>query len=189
MNDILQLDYSLFHFIYSATKNECSDIIMPILRDRYTWIPMYFILLIYIIFKQSWTKGGVIIIGLVMTIGFADFVSSQLIKKSIKRPRPCHHNAYSQPIDSIVTCGKGYSFPSSHASNHFALAFYLILIGLIRRPSLKIGFLFWAFIISYAQVYVGLHYPFDILGGLLLGYFLSLIFSIIIRKVLSLLGD
>ncbi|RZL15228.1 MAG: phosphatase PAP2 family protein, partial [Pedobacter sp.] len=74
-----------------------------------------------------------------------------------------------------VPCGSGYSFPSAHATNHFGIAVFLILVFYKKwKPILPLGLL-WAFSIAFAQVYVGVHYPVDIICGSLLGTLLGFI--------------
>ena len=169
MEEITQLDWSLFQIIHYRLRNDFFDIIMPLMRNRNTWIPLYVLILIYAFYKFTLSKAIVIVLGLIATVALADFASSQVIKKSIKRPRPCHQHGNHTTVESLVNCGSGYSFPSSHASNHFGIAFYLILSGFLTLSWWKRAALLWAFGVSFAQVYVGLHYPVDILGGALLG--------------------
>jgi len=99
----------------------------------------------------------------------ADFSSSQILKKQVQRLRPCNDPALAAQVQLRVPCGSGYSFTSSHAANHFAVALFLIgVFGDLNRwirPSL----LLWAGSIALSQVYVGVHYPGDVLCGGLLG--------------------
>ena len=82
-----------------------------------------------------------------------------------------------------VGCGSGYSFPSAHATNHFAIAVFLIVIFYDKwKPILPIG-LFWAFIISFAQVYVGVHYPVDVMCGMVLGVMIGLFTSKLYKNI------
>jgi len=83
-------------------------------------------------------------------------------------------------VRNLIACGTGYSFPSSHAANHFGLAVFLILVFFHKwRLILPIG-LFWAFSVSFAQIYVGVHFPLDIMGGALLGSMIGYIMSAIL---------
>ncbi|RYD69937.1 MAG: phosphatase PAP2 family protein, partial [Sphingobacteriales bacterium] len=82
-----------------------------------------------------------------------------------------------------VPCGSGYSFPSAHATNHFAIAIFLIFVFYSKwKPVLPLG-LFWAFIISFSQIYVGVHYPVDTMVGALLGTTIGLITASIYKKL------
>jgi undecaprenyl-diphosphatase len=99
---------------------------------------------------------------LIITIIFSDQFNSSIIKFWFERPRPCHtlHN-----VHLLVGCGSGFSFPSSHAVNNFAGA--LILSFFLPRIT---WYIFgYAFLIAFSRVYVGVHYPFDVLGGAVIG--------------------
>ena len=116
----------------------------------------------------NFRKQGAFIVLLVITlIATSDSISSRLVKKTIKRERPCHLLSPNDGLRPLVHCGGGYSFTSSHATNHFAIALFFIMIW--NRKWIVFGLLSWAFLISIAQVYVGVHYPLDILFGSLLG--------------------
>ncbi|NJK84133.1 MAG: phosphatase PAP2 family protein [Saprospiraceae bacterium] len=119
------------------------------------------------------------------TVGLADQVSSQLVKKNVKRLRPCRQIELQENINVLVPCGSGYSFTSSHATNHFAIATFVgFILFSAARVALVLLF-FWAATIALGQVYVGVHYPFDIgVGaciGLFIGYFGVYLFKILYR--------
>ncbi|MEJ7684921.1 MAG: phosphatase PAP2 family protein [Segetibacter sp.] len=104
-----------------------------------------------------------------VTFAFTDFTSASILKPLIGRLRPCHDPALQFSINNIAGCGGVFSMPSSHASNHFGLAafwFYVIKETLNRKWYWLWA---WAFIIGYSQIYVGVHYPGDIISGALLG--------------------
>lgn len=120
---------------------------------------------------------------LLVTFAIGDLVSSRIIKPAVARIRPCNDINLTHEIIHRVPCGSGYSFPSAHATNHFAIAVFLIVIFYDRwKPILPIG-IAWAFIISFAQIYVGVHYPLDTLAGALLGTIVGLFTSKIYQKI------
>ena len=140
------------------------DTILTLFRNKYFWIPLYIFILSYILTNYN-QRRWLIIIFFGVTIAMSDFVSSQLIKKNIQRSRPCHNQEL--VVNNRVHCGHGYSFPSSHACNHYAIGLFLFLLfGAFR---LRFLFLIWAGVIGICQIYVGVHYPSDVLGGSLLG--------------------
>jgi len=164
MEAILELDQTIFFLINNDGHNAFLDAIMPYWRNKYTWIPFYLALAAFVIYKFK-TKGLYLILGLALTVGVADTLSSKVIKKSVQRLRPCNDTQINQQVKLLVRCGGGYSFTSSHATNHFAVALFLIgTLGRIFRR-MKWPLLFWAATIALGQVYVGVHYPFDILVG------------------------
>ena len=99
----------------------------------------------------------------------SDTLSSQIIKKNVQRIRPCNDPLISNMVELKVKCGGGYSYTSSHATNHFALAFFLIYTLGVQFRWIKWVLIFWASSIAYGQVYVGVHYPFDVISGAIIG--------------------
>ena len=105
----------------------------------------------------------------VITFGFCDALSASMIKPFVHRIRPCHNPALADIIRHIVTCGSGFSFPSSHASNHFGMSFFMLGTLQQVRREFKWLILLWAILVSLSQIYVGVHYPFDVFAGACLG--------------------
>jgi membrane-associated phospholipid phosphatase len=168
-----ELDTTLFFWINSWELSEWLNTLLIYWRNPGTWLPLYVILSIALIYFLK--KNAILIIILaVITTGFVDFTNSRLLKFTFERPRPCHTFSKEEGLNLRVTCGSGYSLPSSHAANHFALANFLILaIGAGRRKYFL--WLFpWAILVGISQVYVGVHYPADILFGFLWGAMISL---------------
>ncbi|MEN0005396.1 MAG: phosphatase PAP2 family protein [Bacteroidota bacterium] len=169
MTELLQLDQELFFVINNDWHNSILDAIMPHWRNKYSWIPLYVVLAIYVVyqFKQ---KGVYLILFLAVTVGIADTTSSQLIKKNVQRIRPCNDIQLQSEVKLLVHCGGGYSFTSSHATNHFAVASFLVFtLGLFPWRKWRWLLWLWAASIAFGQVYVGVHYPLDILCGGLIG--------------------
>jgi membrane-associated phospholipid phosphatase len=168
METFLQLDQSLFDLLNGQWRANWLDAIMPIWREKKTWIPLYLALAALSIYRFK-LKGLYLILALGLAVGLADTISSKVIKPAVHRLRPCNDPALKEEVKLLVHCGSGYSFTSSHASNHFAVAAFL---------SLTLGFFYrwmrwplhlWAASIAWGQVYVGVHYPFDVICGAFLG--------------------
>lgn len=168
IDQLVQFDRDLFFAINNGLSNGFFDWLMPILRNRYTWVLLYIFIIVFSI-KNYGKQGFIMILFLVMTFGISDFISSSVIKPNVQRLRPCNETEIKTKVNNLVDCGTGYSFPSSHATNHFGIAVFLIMMFYHKRKIiLPIGIL-WAASISFAQIYVGVHYPIDILTGGLLG--------------------
>jgi undecaprenyl-diphosphatase len=168
IDQLVQFDRDLFFAINNGLSNGFFDWLMPILRDRYTWVLLYLFIIVFSI-KNYGKQGFIMILFLAMTFGISDFISSSIIKPNVQRLRPCNEPEIKTKVNNLVDCGTGYSFPSSHATNHFAIAVFLIMMFYHKwKVILPIGIL-WAASISFAQIYVGVHYPIDILTGGLLG--------------------
>ena len=164
-----QWDTELFLQINTRWTNGFLDSVFPWWRDANTWIPLYLFLIVFALmnFKQ---KALPWILFAVITVVLTDQVSSTLLKNWVVRPRPCQEGALLGQMRLLLSgCSGGYSFTSSHATNHFGFAMFVYLT---MRPILKKWdkvFFIWAATISYGQVYVGVHYPIDVLCGGLLG--------------------
>ncbi|GAO42762.1 phosphatase PAP2 family protein [Flavihumibacter petaseus] len=166
---LLEADREIFLFIQETGATGIMDHLMMALRTPAVWIPLYAFMLIWVARNAHWKTAAMFIVCTVMAFGLADYSSASIFKPLIERPRPCYADDLAELARSLVGCGGQYGFPSSHAANHFALAcFWYWSIFIIKGQ--KWWWLFaWAFGISYAQVYVGKHYPLDVLAGGFLG--------------------
>ncbi len=167
LDQLLQLDASLFRFINHQLGNSAFDALMPFLRERWFWAPLYTFFVLFALLNFDFYRKWAFVLGIVAVFGFADFTSSTLIKKNVQRIRPCNDPA--MQVELRTDCGSGFSFTSSHATNHFAIAVYLIAFFAPLFRHLKPLLLLWAASVAFAQVYVGVHYPFDVICGGLLG--------------------
>lgn len=168
LETLQQWDAALFQFVNTSLGNPVFDALLPWCREKWFWAPAYLFVGAFALLNFG-QRGWLLLFGLVLAIGLADFTSSTLVKKNVQRLRPCNDPEMFDAIRLRVPCGSGYSFTSSHAANHFAAAVFLIGIfgGLVRwlRPAV----LGWASLVAFSQVYVGVHYPADVLGGAALG--------------------
>lgn len=189
MKKLIDLDKWLFVKINRQGANHLFDQLMPFLRVPALWIPFYLFLFVFVIinFKR---KAFPWILLMAATAGLTDFVSSHLIKPGIGRLRPCNDADMAANIRLLAGyCGQNGSFTSSHAANHFGIAIFLFIT---LKPVWGNGcwlFFLWAAAICYAQVYVGVHYPLDILGGSLLGCLTGAISATIFMKKFGALND
>jgi membrane-associated phospholipid phosphatase len=174
LQQLLQYDRALFHAINYGMSNSFFDWLMPLLRTPRFWIPLYLFIAGFCLWRYG--KKGLIIIALIAcAVGFADFTSAGIVKPLVQRPRPCQDPIASVTDVERVGCG-GYSFPSSHATNHFTMAVFMILLWYKRWPWIWLWGILWAGSICFAQVYVGLHFPIDVLCGALYGSFVGWLF-------------
>lgn len=168
MTELLHFDEYLLQLINVGWQNPLFDTVMPLLRTKFVWFPLYLFLFGFLLvnFRQ---KGLVILGFFLLTVGLTDAISSQVIKKNVRRARPCQVYQPGKDFQLRANCGSGYSFPSSHAANHFGMAVFLAMtVGRLFRW-IRIPLMVWATLIAIAQVYVGLHYPLDVISGAFIG--------------------
>jgi len=170
---LTEWDQWLFGWFNGEWHNAFLDWLMPYWRNKKTWIPMY-VLILAIIAKDRGLKTFWVLLVMGLTIALADQVSSQWIKKFFMRPRPCNTPELEGARLLLDHCGSGYSFTSSHATNHFAVAMqFYNLFQLSWKKHYFVLLFIWAGLIAYGQVYVGVHYPFDVFCGAILGCLLA----------------
>ncbi len=164
MEIITNIDHHIFLLINKEWVSPFLDAILVPVRHKLFWIPVYIFILLYIYYNHH-SQRWFIYLSVAICILMSDTVSSKLIKKSVKRTRPC--NIEYLEADIKVPCSKGYSFTSSHATNHFAISSFLFF--LFFYWSYRWLLMAWAGLISYAQIYVGVHFPVDVIVGSVLG--------------------
>lgn len=160
-------DYTIFQFINHSITNCIFDFVLPILRDARTWIPLYVLLGIYTLFKYK-RACWIYLLYIIVAFALADSISHDIFKPWICRLRPCHSLSLHARL-LLDNCGGKWSFPSTHASNHMAIALSIVLANIFTKKWINYLWIFWAFSIGFAQIYVGVHYPSDIAAGFLLG--------------------
>lgn len=162
-----QVDTSIFELINQGMSNDLFDKLMPWIREKLFWVPLYVFLILVVVIRFR-KYAYMVILTAILTVVIADQLSSHVIKPTAQRTRPCNELALQSQINVLAPCSGSFSFTSSHAVNHFAVAaFFIALLGETNRRY-RILWL-WAALIAFAQVYVGLHYPFDVFIGGLLG--------------------
>ena len=145
------------------------DEVMILISSKWFWIPLY-IFILYTLYKTFPKDFLKILLSLGILIFLADFGSVQLFKEIFQRARPCH---LLEEIRVVNACGGPFRFVSSHAANSFSIAFFISL--LLRKYWWFVNLFSWAVLIGFSRIYLGVHYPFDILGGMFWGLFVSLL--------------
>ncbi|MFA6151311.1 MAG: phosphatase PAP2 family protein [Chitinophagaceae bacterium] len=168
LNPILKLDRELWYHINVLWQNSFLDFVTPFLREPKFWIPLYAFLAFFIPYKFG-KKGFYWCLGFLITFALSDYTSASIIKPFVQRLRPCNDLELKHTVHLLIDCGVGYSFPSTHSTNHFALAFFMIFSLHRQFKWVWVPAFLWAFMVAYSQVYVGVHYPLDVICGGLLG--------------------
>jgi undecaprenyl-diphosphatase len=178
-------DQALFEQINGHWTNTFFDSLLPWMRTSEHWFAFYIALVGYLFYKWGW-KAWKWLLTVAITVALSDQVSSFIFKPFVHRLRPCNDPALLNKVNLLIgTCPSSFSFTSSHAANHFSLAMFVFMS--LQPLFKKYTYLFfvWAGIISYAQIYVGVHYPLDILAGTLIGLLMGYVGAIVYSKWMS----
>lgn len=165
VDEILQIDKTLFYFININLSNSITEIIMPIVTHTIFWLPIFSVFCLFQLwnaFKYKQYKGLYCLLSILVGIVICDQISSTLIKELVSRPRPCH---ILTDINLLVGCGAGKSFPSSHAANSMVS----VIIILLYYKKHKYWLPLLSLLVGLSRIFVGVHYPLDVLCGWLLG--------------------
>jgi undecaprenyl-diphosphatase len=182
MQTIIKLDKYLFHLINGQFTNSFLDWILPWLRNPMVWIPLYLFIFLFLLINLK-KQGAWIIVFMILTVSLTDSISSHLFKPFFNRLRPCSDpEMYGMVRLFLNYTPRNGSFTSSHAANHFGIAFFLFHSLKTYFANKLWPFFLWAFFISYAQVYIGVHYPMDILGGAILGCLVAYFTSFLLKS-------
>ena len=168
-----KLDQQLFLFLNSL-HSPGWDKVMVLISAKLTWVPLYLFILVLLAIKYK--RSLVLIIPvIILTITAADQLSVHAFKEVFMRLRPCHEPSLEGLVHTVNDkCGGMYGFVSSHAANSFAAA--VLSIGLLRKKWFTVLMITWAVLVSYSRVYLGVHYPGDIIAGAALGALLGYVF-------------
>ncbi len=181
---ILQFDQDLFIYLNSL-HTPWLDQVMFYMSNTYFWLPLHAILL-YMILKNYRKDSVIIIICVALSVIVANGITSEFMKGYFMRLRPSHEHSLAHLIHIVNDYRGGlYGFASSHSATTFAMATFLWLLFYKRYP--HIGWLFvWATLVAYTRVYLGVHYPFDILVGALIGILCGWAVYLLYQRILAL---
>lgn len=187
MESLSNIDTDFFLFL-NGLHASWLDKVMIAITQMWVWVPLY-LLLIYWTVKQYGKRCWWVFLAVGVVVLCSDQLSAHVCKPLFQRLRPC----YNPDLQDLIYLPKGmaggrFGFVSSHAANTFAVAAFLSPVLRNYRPWLGIVLYLWAFISSYSRIYLGFHYPGDILCGAILGILVGLILwkvfqLVVVRKI------
>ena len=182
MNIFEQFDQFAFKCINMDYHNQWLDTVLPVVRNAKTSIPLYVFLVVYALTRFKQNKWMWLLFFGCLPI-LTDFISSDLIKENFFRLRPCNDPLMADKMRLLLNYKpQSSSFTSSHATNHFALATFFFYTLKTYFGKWSYLFFVWAFLICYAQVYVGVHYPLDVIAGGILGFSIGYVTALYFNK-------
>lgn len=181
---LLHWDTELF-LALNGVHNSILDFLMFWASNKLIWIPLYLFFLYLLIKNYKWKTIG-IFISILVLITLADQLSVHLFKNIFQRLRPCHEPDLEGLIHLINgKCGGRFGFVSSHATNTFALAVFLIHFLGSRYKYFTVAILVWATVVAYSRIYLGVHYPGDVIVGTAFGSLLAFLIFNLYKKLSS----
>jgi len=175
-----QVDQQLFLRL-NGPVSPFIDQLMFAISGRLEWIPLYAILLVFIIRKYRWNSVW-ILVAVVVLITLSDQLAN-VLKDGVKRFRPCKDPDIGHLVHTVNDyCRSSYGFVSGHAANSFALATFISL--LFPRRWVIAAMVFWAVLVSYSRIYLGVHYPGDVMGGWILGALIAFVLYLFLKRII-----
>lgn len=186
MNELIHLDQELFLWLNGLGSDTWDSMWLAISHTK-TWLPLY-ALLIFLLYRsvKGWLLFWAILL-VILNLVLTDQGSTWFFKEQFERLRPCHVPEILERMRLVKAgCGGQFGFLSAHAANTFGMA---LLVGNLTRkrfPRLRTALFIWAAIVAYSRIYIGVHYPLDIIAGALYGLLCgSLFYRIYLKLILA----
>jgi undecaprenyl-diphosphatase len=175
IDSLIEKDIALFLYLNNLGTIHW-DSFWLILTNKFTAIPLYLVLL-YITYKQFGLKKTMVLVLFIATLILVSDQTSNLFKTSFKRLRPCHTDEIANLCRLVGNrCGGLYSYFSAHAANSMAIVVFFSLALKFKSKFIVYLLFIWAILVGYSRIYIGVHFPLDILTGMFFGIIYGLLF-------------
>lgn len=186
--DYLQNLDNYFFLLLNGCHNSFFDVVMTYISSKVFWI-WFYVILLYLIIKEYKWQSILILVFVALMITITDQVSVHLFKNVFERLRPCHQEDLMLVVHTVNGCGGKYGFISSHATNVFALAFFVSKLLGKKYKWMPWLMFFWAALVGYSRVYLGVHFPGDVIVGafvgVIIGYIMYLLYLFTAIKLME----
>lgn len=162
---LIQLDTKIF-LALNGVHSPFWDSIMLFASGKLSWLPLYLLVIYFIAREYKW-KAVWWLLAIAFVVLLTDQVSVHAFKNVFQRLRPCHNTDLNGLMHLVGRCGGKFGFVSSHAANTFGVAVFISF--LFSKRWITLGLIFWAAFVSYSRIYLGVHYPGDVLVGAIVG--------------------
>jgi len=181
LEELINFDKWIFEYLHTFARSEGLDFFMIWVSNKYFWIPMY-ALLVFLLYKNDPKHWYIVVLTVILVFATTDLIAAKLFKPFFERLRPCHNLEFSLWIQLPDGCGGKYGFVSNHAANTFALSSFLWKY-FEKVKWIQILLLIYVILTAYSRIYLGAHYPSDILFGWLLAFGVVQMYQFILKKL------
>jgi len=179
LETLQQRDQDLLLLI-NRSGNTPLDPVMLMLSEKWVWIPLYGLIVYFIILKEK-KHSWLAILFVLIAVCFADFTTSAILKPLVERWRPCRDSDLILELRMISECTGKFGFASSHAANTATLAIFTFLF--FDRNPLFFLLIIWSIAVGYSRIYLGAHFPTDVLAGWFIGAIFGYLAVLLYQKL------